>query len=338
MSPEQFTGQKVDGRSDLFSLGIILYELATGEKPFSGEALSTVMHHVIRTEPIPPAELNFAVPHALNDVIMQALAKRPDGRYVDGHAMAAALREALKPQPNPHILFGMAAAEEATVNLAAAGSATVLTPGAAPSQGEATLSRGPQATPVVTAAAPPEPESTLHRAPVAAPRANLPLYGGAALVAVLVLAGLALMFRGGGGETPPPSSGAPAAAPAAGAEQPAAWFSNVVMDVYQAKDQQVYEAWQGAADSARNIDAIIDQVSDVPNCAVQIFDADTNALLVEREGFSSGRITWEGQPQRVRYVVTAGGVDSALMLTKTPGGPDASLGNVVVLLPPPAGG
>ena len=48
MSPEQFMGQKVDGRSDLFSLGVIMYEMLTGEKPFSGEVLSTVMHRVIK--------------------------------------------------------------------------------------------------------------------------------------------------------------------------------------------------------------------------------------------------------------------------------------------------
>ena len=104
MSPEQFMGQRVDGRSDLFSLGVILYELLTGEKPFSGEAISTVMHQCLKVNPIPPEELNFAVPKPLSDVVMKAMSKRPDGRYPDGHALAAALRESLNSNPDPRVL------------------------------------------------------------------------------------------------------------------------------------------------------------------------------------------------------------------------------------------
>ncbi len=125
MSPEQFMGQKIDGRSDLFSVGNILYELLTGEKPFGGEALSTVMHQVIKSEPIPPKELNFSVNDALNQVIMKAMAKRPDERYLDAGSMAAALKESLKANPNPDILAGGALEAEATVmSVAEAGDAT----------------------------------------------------------------------------------------------------------------------------------------------------------------------------------------------------------------------
>lgn len=106
MSPEQFMGHKIDGRTDLFSVAIILYELLTGEKPFGGEALSTVMHHVIKSTPAAPSELNVAVPKAMDTVVMKALAKRPAERYVDGRAMAAALREAVKATPDPVILSG----------------------------------------------------------------------------------------------------------------------------------------------------------------------------------------------------------------------------------------
>lgn len=104
MSPEQFMGQKVDGRADLFSVGIILYELLTGEKPFTGEALSTVMHHVIKTTPVPPSELNFSVPKHLDRVLLKAMAKRPQDRYQDGRTMAAALRECAKPNPDYQVL------------------------------------------------------------------------------------------------------------------------------------------------------------------------------------------------------------------------------------------
>ncbi len=95
MSPEQFMGQRVDGRSDLFSLGIILYELLTAERPFTGSAFSTVMHHVIKTSPVPPQELNFAVGETLSREVMTALAKGPQDRHSDGNAFASALRAAL---------------------------------------------------------------------------------------------------------------------------------------------------------------------------------------------------------------------------------------------------
>lgn len=104
MSPEQFMGQKVDGRSDLFSVAVLLYELMTGEKPFTGEALSTVMHHVIKTDPVPPLELNFSLPPALSCVILRAMSKRPADRYQDGRAMAAALIESVRPNPDPAVL------------------------------------------------------------------------------------------------------------------------------------------------------------------------------------------------------------------------------------------
>ena len=101
MSPEQFMGQRVDGRSDLFSLAVVLYELLTGERPFSGSAFSTVMHHVIKTDPVRPHELNYAVGEALSRVVMTALAKAPQDRYPDGHAFAAALREAVQTATTP---------------------------------------------------------------------------------------------------------------------------------------------------------------------------------------------------------------------------------------------
>jgi len=103
MSPEQFMGHKVDARSDLFSVGIILYEMLTGEKPFGGEALSTVMHNVIKTDPVNPSELNFAVSTCLSRVVLKSLAKRPNDRYPSARAMAAALHESIKDNPDPAI-------------------------------------------------------------------------------------------------------------------------------------------------------------------------------------------------------------------------------------------
>lgn len=104
MSPEQFMGYKLDGRADLFSVGVMLYELLTGEKPFDGDALTTVMHKVIKFVPPEPRQLNPHVNAHLSKVVMKALAKRPQDRYQDGHKMAAALRESSKDEADPSVL------------------------------------------------------------------------------------------------------------------------------------------------------------------------------------------------------------------------------------------
>ena len=115
MSPEQFMGQRADARSDLFSVAIILYEILTSEKPFAGEALSTVMHNVIKSEPVDPSQLNYAIPPCLTKVILKALAKRPRDRYQTARAMAAALRESLKPNPDPAVTLVPGEEGQATV-------------------------------------------------------------------------------------------------------------------------------------------------------------------------------------------------------------------------------
>src|SRR6202034_142511 len=88
MPPEQFTGSPIDGRADLFSLGVILYSLATGEQPFPGETMTAVSYKVVYTEPVPPAKLNPAVPAWLEGVILKALAKSPSNRYQTGEELA----------------------------------------------------------------------------------------------------------------------------------------------------------------------------------------------------------------------------------------------------------
>jgi|APFre7841882724_1041349.scaffolds.fasta_scaffold01096_7 serine/threonine-protein kinase len=93
MSPEQFMGQAVDGRSDLFSAGVILYQLLTGEKPFTG-SVTTIMHKVLQEQPLPPSTLNVQVPRAFDAVIQRALAKRPDERYQTAREFAATIRAA----------------------------------------------------------------------------------------------------------------------------------------------------------------------------------------------------------------------------------------------------
>jgi eukaryotic-like serine/threonine-protein kinase len=94
MSPEQFLGQRVDARSDLFACGIILYQFLTGEKPFTGNP-TTIMYKVLREEPVPPCDLNLMLPGVWNLVLKTAMAKHPDDRYQSARDFAAAIRHAL---------------------------------------------------------------------------------------------------------------------------------------------------------------------------------------------------------------------------------------------------
>src|ERR1700722_1370078 len=95
MPPEQFTGAPIDGRSDLFSLGVILYWMATGEYAFTGETITAVSSKVVHTEAVSPRKLNPAVPAAFDEIILKCLAKSPSDRYATGDELAhdlAALR------------------------------------------------------------------------------------------------------------------------------------------------------------------------------------------------------------------------------------------------------
>src|SRR5580698_243783 len=90
MSPEQFMGQVVDARSDIYSSGVLLYQLLTGERPFEG-SMSAIMHKALHTEPLAPSQLSVTSPPALDAVVKKAMAKRPNERF----ATAAAFSEAL---------------------------------------------------------------------------------------------------------------------------------------------------------------------------------------------------------------------------------------------------
>jgi len=88
MSPEQITGGHLDGRSDLFSLGIILYSMLAGQKPFTGENATSVMFNITYKEPLPLTQLNPSLDPQLKHVIERALAKRPADRYQSGREFA----------------------------------------------------------------------------------------------------------------------------------------------------------------------------------------------------------------------------------------------------------
>jgi eukaryotic-like serine/threonine-protein kinase len=83
MSPEQVRGEKLDGRSDLFSLGIVLYELLTGARPFPGDSITTLVYQILHTEPRDPLEWRSDLPVATREVIARLLAKAPEKRPAD---------------------------------------------------------------------------------------------------------------------------------------------------------------------------------------------------------------------------------------------------------------
>jgi serine/threonine-protein kinase len=92
MSPEQFLALPVDERSDLFSAGVILYELLTGDKPFTG-SVTTIMQKVLHQEPLEPSVLNPMLPQAWNTVVGRAMAKQPDARYRSARQFAETIRQ-----------------------------------------------------------------------------------------------------------------------------------------------------------------------------------------------------------------------------------------------------
>jgi serine/threonine protein kinase len=98
MSPEQFMGQVVDQRTDIYSSGVLLYQLLTGERPFEG-SMTAIMHKVLNTDPPPPSQLTVTSPVALDAVVRRAMAKRPEDRYPSAAAFAEAITAALAARP-----------------------------------------------------------------------------------------------------------------------------------------------------------------------------------------------------------------------------------------------
>ena len=96
MSPEQVLSQPVDGRSDIFSLGIILYELCTGTMPFKGQNLAAIFNAITQVEPLPVTELNPDIHKDLSDVISRCLKKNPGDRFASGENVVIALKECKK--------------------------------------------------------------------------------------------------------------------------------------------------------------------------------------------------------------------------------------------------
>jgi TonB family protein len=104
MAPEQIAGQTVTGRSDVYSLAVVAYEMLTGQPPFQGKTITSVIYQVMHDQAPPPRQWNAALPHRYDDVFAKALQKDPTLRYETGGAFVAALdlremEHTLSPEP-----------------------------------------------------------------------------------------------------------------------------------------------------------------------------------------------------------------------------------------------
>jgi predicted Ser/Thr protein kinase len=282
MSPEQFLGQPVDGRSDLFSCGVILYQFLTGEKPFTGTT-TTIMHKVLKEEPLPPSTLNVTLPPTWDAVVKKAMAKKPVERYQTAAEFAAAIKAAVATQ----------SADQTAVNLnvaAGAGEATIInqaTPGATPAG---------TAVPVPPAAS-------------AKSRSNALILGGIA-AAVLVIAGGAGYVLSGkdSGTAAPVAQNVPTAASAApataAAAEPAAEPGTMIVSAVGLVDPKdpKFNGDQAAAQAEARTDAKRQLVEKVLALYVDKGSLDKNYAVIEqkllpRSGAFIKTVLQEGAPE-----------------------------------------
>jgi len=188
MSPEQVRGERLDGRSDLFSLGVVLYELLTSARPFPGESITTLVYQILHTEPRDPLELKSNLPVATREVMARLLAKQPDKRPEDARAFVRELARIETIQRESEVT-------RRAVVAAAEGAATARPPSSrppsppAPPTGISASSSPPPPPPAESAAAP----SRAAPPPDRRRLAGLPIL--VLAVAVLALAGVLLLRR-----------------------------------------------------------------------------------------------------------------------------------------------
>jgi serine/threonine protein kinase len=189
MSPEQLNGDPVDGRSDLFSVGVILYTVLTGYRPFQGNSALTVSFRVVNREPIPATLLDTELPEGLDAIITRAMAKDPAERYQRGSELVhdiRRLRETQRPSDNHEHLAPMTGAEAGKkgrpVNLG--GTQKVAFQASVPAA---------RPNPAKQISAKPQPVASVHTPALKAVHNPLEKIRNRSVVAVLLLAGLFIL-------------------------------------------------------------------------------------------------------------------------------------------------
>ena len=204
MSPEQVGGDRLDRRTDLFSMGVVLYECVTGQQPFQGKTSAVILASILTQQPTPPIELNASIPIGLQDVIHACLEKDRELRYQDAGSLRADLKRVKRDLDS-----GALGISRATPTLAS---------GSRDAPGNASTTEVPVR----------PPSGTTATAAVVTVQKNRGLVIGLSIAAVALVGALlaVTMFRGS--STPPapaPSAAAPAApvpAPAQTSSQPQA--------------------------------------------------------------------------------------------------------------------
>jgi eukaryotic-like serine/threonine-protein kinase len=220
MSPEQIQGEAMDGRSNLFSLGAIFYEMITERKAFDSDGIEALRQCVVESTPVPPIRVNAKVHPLLSDLIMKALAKDPAQRYASGRALLDDLEKCKESRPSAAAKKAAPAAGAVAPKVAQAAAQSKFV-GSAPPSGKPAVAAPARPAPAARVATPkPAMAATPAKPTAAAVRAE---------VAAAVKSRAAAASSGGSSSTPEIQrekiSGASAGSESASSEAPAAYMS-----------------------------------------------------------------------------------------------------------------